>query len=210
MKESLELLALIMALGMGGIGIVMILIANKQKNVQIQKAGVVLLIIGGVFIIPGWGYLYTSGFLRVPSPPPPPPTNAQIQEQKEIQARQKEKEEQEREANSPERLKQLETEKKWVGSCCDTAGLEMRQFLQALGLNHEVVVNSMDYDVTKDDIVGVKVYLSYIGADAQSNKDFQENLKQKLELIILDKLLIRYKKSQVIIGFGENKGNWDK
>jgi len=68
----------------------------------------------------------------------------------------------------------------------------------------------MDYDVTKDDIVGVKVYLSYIGADAQSNKDFQENLKQKLELIILDKLLIRYKKSQVIIGFGENKGNWDK
>ena len=72
MKESLELLALIMALGMGGIGIVMILIANKQKNVQIQKAGVVLLIIGGVFIIPGWGYLYTSGFLRVPSPPPPP------------------------------------------------------------------------------------------------------------------------------------------
>ena len=210
MKESLELLALIMALGMGGIGIVMILIANKQKNVQIQKAGVVLLIIGGVFIIPGWGYLYTSGFLRVPSPPPPPLTNAQIQEQKEIQARQKEKEEQEREANSPERLKQLEIEKKWVGSCCDTAGLEMRQFLQALGLNNEVVVNSMDYDVTKDDIVGVKVYLSYIGTDAQSNKDFQENLKQKLELIILDKLLIRYKRSQVIIGFGENKGNWDK
>lgn len=68
----------------------------------------------------------------------------------------------------------------------------------------------LSMDVTKDDIVGVKIYLRYNSVESQANRDFQDKLKQKLELIMMSKLLVQYKRSQVLVGFDENKGNWDK
>jgi len=199
---------------MGGIGIVILCMAFKEKNHRIVPSSVAFLVISGIFLIPGWDYFYTSGYWQVPTPPPPQPTAAQIKERErehsQLATWEKEKQEAEREANSPERLKQLESEKKWVGSCCDNAGVEMRQYLQALGLAQDVAVNTIEYDVTKDDIVGVKIYLRYNSVESQANRDFQDKLKQKLELIMMSKLLVQYKRSQVLVGFDENKGNWDK
>jgi hypothetical protein len=115
MKEALELFALMAAALFLVSGIIIFIAVHKTNKKEFLRFGTTFTILGVVLMLPGWDNFYTSGFWRVPTPPPPPPTIAQIQQQQEIQASQKEKEERDQEANSPERLKQLEWEKKWVG-----------------------------------------------------------------------------------------------